>query len=256
MAGLMSLVTRLGSTQLQNIVANLESESAVSDGRTAIDYKLFDRRIINNNFGQISQGAAGETIISGVNYGTMMLPSILTFFDKTASGKTLQPLNVFQENVDRINNLIVDGKADEPYRFDRLAVDVEVYDCDVEYGVHTSGSETNDEYKFFGKGGQSELAIATYKKIMQSGSLSVKVNGKDLNYAEPLGFAGSSCAIDGSENNVFNKKTPKFIDPAIFLPETTSFSAKIEFIEPVMIPQQCVVAITVSLLGYKFLKNS
>ena len=43
MSNLFDLTRKLGSTQLQNIVENLAMESAVDEGRTVIDYKLYDR---------------------------------------------------------------------------------------------------------------------------------------------------------------------------------------------------------------------
>lgn len=240
MEDLKSLVYKFGSTQLKNIVENLENESAVSDGRTVIDFKLYDRIIVNNG---VSSVAAG---VITAKTGEFTMPSLVNFFNKTAEGRTLQGLMV-EKNTTRINNLVLDGKADEPYRFDRLAVDVEVMDCTAADGG-AAGLKV--------AGGQSDVAIQVYKQILNSGKLIINVNGRDLNYAEPMGFAGSSVAYQGENiNGIYNKKTPKFIDPAIFLPESTSFNAKIELVEPVVIPAYVSVAITVSLIGYKFLKN-
>ena len=240
MEDLKSLVYKFGSQQLKNIVANLENESAVTEGRTVIDFKLYDRILINYGITSISTGV----ITAKTDDFTM--PSLVQFFNKTAEGRTLQGLQI-ENNTARINNLVLDGKADEPYRFDRLAVDVEVFD-----NTAKSGGAAGLEYA----GGVSEESASVYRRIVNSGKLIINVNGRDLNYAEPLGFGGSSVAIDGTDvKNVYNKKTPKYIDPAIFLPETTSFNAKIEMIEPVVIPGYMSVAITVSLIGYKFLKN-
>ena len=239
MGDLFSLVQKLGSTQLQNIVENLAQESAVEPGRTVIDYKIYDRLVLNNGVASISSG------VITAKTGTVELPSIINFFNKTANGRTLQGLMV-EQNTERINNLVLDGKADEPYRFDRLAVDLEVMDCT---GQETAGLKV--------AGGQSDEAIQVYKQILNSGKLILNVNGRDLNYAEPMGFAGSSIAYQGeSVKGIYNKKTPKFIDPAIFLPESTSFNAKIGMTEPVIIPAYMSVAITVSMIGYKFLKNA
>ena len=241
MGGLFSLVQRLGSTQLQNIVENLAQESAVDEGRTVIDFKLFDRQLINYGISSISSG------VITAKTGTFVMPQLTQFFNKTAEGRTLQGLQI-ENNTVRINNLVLDGKADEPYRFDRLAVDIEVFD-----NTAKSGGAAGLEYA----GGVSEESASVYRRIMNSGKLILNVNGRDLNYAEPLGFGGSSIALDGTEvKNVYNKKTPKYIDPAIFLPETTSFNAKIEMVEPVEIPAYMSVAITVCLIGYKFLKNA
>lgn len=239
--GLFSLVQKLGSTQLQNIVENLGQESAVEDGRTVIDFKIYDRILINNGVASVSSG------VITAKTGTFTFPSIINFFNKTADGRTLQGLQV-ENNTERINNLVLDGKADEPYRFDRLAIDLEVMDCTAADGG-AAGTKV--------AGGQSDVAIQAYKQILNSGKLILNVNGRDLNYAEPMGFAGSSVAYQGENvNGIYNKKTPKFIDPAIFLPETTSFNAKIELVEPVIIPAFLSVAITVSMIGYKFLKNA
>ena len=241
MGDLFSLVQKLGSTQLQNIVENLASESAVEPGRTVIDYKIYDRLVLNNGVASISSG------VITAKTGTIELPSIINFFNKTANGRTLQGLMV-EKNTDRINNLVLDGKADEPYRFDRLAIDLEVMDCTAADGG-AAGLKV--------AGGQSDEAIQVYKQILNSGKLILNVNGRDLNYAEPMGFAGSSIAYQGENvNGIYNKKTPKFIDPAIFLPESTSFNAKIEMTEPVIIPAYMSIAITVSMIGYKFLKNA
>ena len=244
--GLFTLVQKLGSTQLQNIVENLAQESAVDEGRTVIDFKLFDRILINDGFVSENQG------VITAKTGDFTLPSLIQFFNKTAEGRTLQGLQL-TGNTPRINNLVLDGKADEPYRFDRLAVDIEVFDCqgatDPDSGDPVAGLAN--------VGGASEQAMQVAKQIMYSGKLILNVNGRDLNYAEPLGFGGSSVAVDGTRIvNAYNKKTPKYIDPAIFLPETTSFNAKIELVEPVTIPANVSVAITVCLLGYKFLKNA
>ena len=240
MEDLKNLVYKFGSTQLKNIVDNLQDESAVSAGRTVIDFKLYDRLLINNGVSSVSSG------VITAKTGDFTMPSLINFFNKTAEGRTLQGLMV-EKNTPRINNLVLDGKADEPYRFDRLAVDVEVMDCTPADGG-AAGTKV--------AGGQSDLAIQVYKQILNSGKLIINVNGRDLNYAEPLGFAGSSVAYEGENvNGVYNKKTPKFIDPAIFLPESTSFNAKIEMVENVVIPAYVSVAITVSLIGYKFLKN-
>ena len=240
-ANLFSLVEKLGSTQLQNIVENLGKESAVDEGRTVIDYKLYDRILINDGVASVSSG------VITAKTGDFTFPSIVSFFNKTANGKTLQGLMV-EKNTERINNLVLDGKADEPYRFDRLAIDIEVMDC-----TPADGGAVGLKVA----GGQSDLAIQIFKQISNSGKLILNVNNRDLNYAEPLGFAGSSVAYQGEDvKGVYNKKTPKFIDPAIFLPETTNFKATLEFIEPVIIPAYVSVAITVSMLGYKFLKNA
>lgn len=239
--GLFTLVNKLGSTQLQNIVANLGLESAVEEGRTVIDYKLYDRQVINYGITSISSG------VITAKTGTFNMPSLTQFFNKTAEGRTLQGLQI-ENNTSRINNLVLDGKADEPYRFDRLAVDVEVFDCTAADGGAAGLKNA---------GGASAEAAQVLAQILKSGKLILNVNGRDLNYAEPLGFGGSSIAVDGSNVvNMYNKKTPKYIDPAIFLPETTSFNAKIEMIEPVTIPAYMSVAITVCMIGYKFLKNS
>ena len=241
MGDLFSLVQKLGSTQLQNIVENLAQESAVEAGRTVIDYKIYDRLVLNNGVASISSG------VITAKTGTIELPSIINFFNKTANGRTLQGLMV-EKNTDRINNLVLDGKADEPYRFDRLSIDLEVMDC-----TGADGGATGLKVA----GGQSDEAIQVYKQILNSGKLILNVNGRDLNYAEPMGFAGSSIAYQGENvDGIYNKKTPKFIDPAIFLPESTSFNAKIEMTEPVIIPAYMSVAITVSMIGYKFLKNA
>lgn len=244
MEDLKSLVYKFGSQQLKNIVANLDNESAVTEGRTVIDYKLYDRILINDGF--VSENQSVITAKTGV----FTMPQLTQFFNKTAEGRTLQGLQLMN-NTPRINNLVLDGKADEPFRFDRLAVDIEVFDCEGAVdgqGVPVAGlAHVN---------GASEEAMQIAKQIMYSGKLIVNVNGRDLNYAEPLGFAGASVAVDGTRvTSIYNKKTPKFIDPAIFLPESTSFNAKIEIIEPVVIPAKISVAITVSLIGYKFLKN-
>ena len=241
MGNLFELTKKLGSTQLQNIVENLAQESAVDEGRTVIDFKIYDRLLINYGITSVSSG------VITAKTGTFELPSIINFFNKTANGRTLQGLMI-DDNTARINNLVLDGKADEPYRFDRLAVDIEVMDC-------TAADGGAAGLKF--AGGQSDEAVQVYKQILNSGKLILNVNGRDLNYAEPLGFAGSSVAYEGeSVKGIYNKKTPKFIDPAIFLPETTSFNAKIEMTEPVIIPAYMSVAITVSMIGYKFLKNA
>lgn len=241
MGNLFELTKKLGSTQLQNIVENLAQESAVDEGRTVIDFKIYDRLLINYGVTSVSSG------VITAKTGSVELPSIINFFNKTANGRTLQGLMV-ENNTERINNLVLDGKADEPYRFDRLAVDIEVMDCTAADGG-AAGLKV--------AGGQSDEAVQVYKQILNSGKLILNVNGRDLNYAEPLGFAGSSVAYEGeSVKGIYNKKTPKFIDPAIFLPETTSFNAKIEMTEPVIIPAYISVAITVSMIGYKFLKNA
>ena len=241
MGNLFELTKKLGSTQLQNIVENLAQESAVDEGRTVIDFKIYDRLLINYGITSVSSG------VITAKTGSVELPSIINFFNKTANGRTLQGLMV-ENNTERINNLVLDGKADEPYRFDRLAVDIEVMDCTAADGG-AAGLKV--------AGGQSDEAVQVYKQILNSGKLILNVNGRDLNYAEPLGFAGSSVAYEGeSVKGIYNKKTPKFIDPAIFLPETTSFNAKIEMTEPVIIPAYISVAITVSMIGYKFLKNA
>lgn len=241
MGNLFELTKKLGSTQLQNIVENLAQESAVDEGRTVIDFKIYDRLLINYGITSVSSG------VITAKTGSVELPSIINFFNKTANGRTLQGLMV-EDNTERINNLVLDGKADEPYRFDRLAVDIEVMDCTAADGG-AAGLKV--------AGGQSDEAVQVYKQILNSGKLILNVNGRDLNYAEPLGFAGSSVAYEGeSVKGIYNKKTPKFIDPAIFLPETTSFNAKIEMTEPVIIPAYISVAITVSMIGYKFLKNA
>ena len=244
MSFVQDLVYKFGSQQLKNIVDNLADESAVSEGRTVIDYKLFDRILINDGF--VSESSGVITAKSGF----FPMPQLLPFFNKTANG-TLQALQL-TGNADRVNNLVQDSKADEPYRFDRLAVDVEVFDCtgatDPDSGDPVAGLAS--------VGGASEQAMQVAKQILLSGRLVVNVNGRDLNYAEPLGFAGSSVAVDGTRiTSIYNKKTPKFIDPAIYLPETTTFDAKIEMVNPVIIPANISVAITVSLIGYKFLKN-
>lgn len=237
------LVEKLGSQQLRNIVDNLRDESAVTEGRTVIDFKLFDRIVLNEGVSSISSG------IITPKGGDFQMPQLTTFFNKTANG-TLQALQL-TDNVLRVNNLMQDSKADEPYRFDRLAVDVEVMDC--ENAVDDQGDPVAGLQN---PNGASDLAMQVAKQIMLSGKLIVNVNGRDLNYAEPLGFAGSSVAVDGTRfTSIYNKKTPKFIDPAIYLPETTSFNAKIEMVNPVIIPAKMSVAITVSLIGYKFLKN-
>lgn len=238
---LFSLVRSLGSTQLNNIVENLAKESAVDEGRTVIDYKLFDRQLINYGITSISSG------VITAKTGTFVMPQLITCFNRQADGKTLQGLQL-ENNIARISNLSQDGKADEPYRFDRLAIDVEVMDC-----TPKSGGSAGLEYA----GGVSEESAMVYRQIMNSGKLTLNVNNRDLNFAEPIGFAGSSIAIDSTDvKNIYNKKTPKLIDPAIFLPETTSFNAKIEMVQPVEIPAYMSVAITVSLIGYKFLKNA
>lgn len=244
MSFVQDLVYKFGSQQLKNIVDNLADESAVSEGRTVIDYKLFDRILINDGFVSESSG------IITAKTGFFQLPQLLPFFNKTANG-TLQALQL-TGNAERVNNLVQDSKADEPYRFDRLAVDVEVFDCtgatDPDSGDPVAGLAS--------VGGASEQAMQVAKQILLSGRLVVNVNGRDLNYAEPLGFGGSSVAVDGTRiTSIYNKKTPKFIDPAIYLPETTTFNAKIEMVNPVVIPANISVAITVSLIGYKFLKN-
>ena len=245
MEDLKSLVYKFGSQQLKNIVMNLENESAVTEGRTVIDYKLYDRILINDGF--VSESSGVITAKTGI----ITMPQLTQFFNKTAEGRTLQPLQL-TGNTPRINNLVLDGKADEPFRFDRLAVDIEVFDC-----TGATDPDSGDPVAGLANvGGASEEAMMVAKQILMSGKLIVNVNGRDLNYAEPLGFAGSSVAVDGTRIiNIYNKKTPKFIDPAIFLPETTSYNAKIEMVEPVVIPAYISVAITVSLLGYKFLKN-
>ena len=244
MSFVQDLVYKFGSQQLKNIVDNLADESAVSEGRTVIDYKLFDRILINDGF--VSEAAGVITAKSGF----FPMPQLLPFFNKTANG-TLQALQL-TGNADRVNNLVQDSKADEPYRFDRLAVDVEVFDC-----TGATDPDSGDPVAGLANvGGASEQAMQVAKQILLSGRLVVNVNGRDLNYAEPLGFAGSSVAVDGTRiTSIYNKKTPKFIDPAIYLPETTTFNAKIEMVNPVIIPANISVAITVSLIGYKFLKN-
>lgn len=243
MSFVQDLVYKFGSQQLKNIVDNLADESAVSEGRTVIDYKLFDRIFINDGVSSISSG------VITAKSGDFKLPQLTPFFNKTANG-TLQALQL-TGNVERVNNLVQDSKADEPYRFDRLAVDVEVMDC--------TGATDDQGQAVAGlavPNGASELAMQVAKQIMMSGKLVVNVNGRDLNYAEPLGFGGSSVAVDGTRfTSIYNKKTPKFIDPAIYLPETTTFNAKIEMVNEVIIPACISVAITVSLIGYKFLKN-
>ena len=246
MEDLRNLVYKFGSTQLKNIVDNLQDESAVSAGRTVIDYKLYDRIVINNGLDRIDDSNNGFKVYGKGGFFT--LPQLVQFFNKTAEGRTLQALQL-TGNTPRINNLVLDGKADEPFRFDRLAVDVEVYEVQGKYNEQDQIQDGQGDF-------YTEKAMSVAKQILESGKLIVNVNGRDLNYAEPLGFAGSSVALDGSRiTNIYNKKTPKFIDPAIFLPESTSFNAKIEMIEPVSIPANVSVAITVSLLGYKFLKN-
>ena len=243
MSFVQDLVAKFGSQQLRNIVDNLRDESAVSEGRTVIDFKLFDRILINDGFVSESSG------VITAKTGFIQMPQLLPFFNKTANG-TLQALQL-QGNADRVNNLVQDSKADEPYRFDRLAVDIEVFDC--EGAVDDQGQAVAG---LKAVGGASEQAMQVAKQLMLSGRLVVNVNGRDLNYAEPLGFGGSSVAVDGTRiTSVYNKKTPKFIDPAIYLPETTTFNAKIEMVNPVVIPANISVAITVSLIGYKFLKN-
>lgn len=244
MSFVQDLVYKFGSQQLKNIVDNLADESAVSEGRTVIDYKLFDRILINDGVSSIASG------IITPKSGDFKMPQLTPFFNKTANG-TLQALQL-TGNVARVNNLVQDSKADEPYRFDRLAVDVEVMDCtgavDPDSGDPVAGLANPN--------GASELAMQVAKQILMSGKLVVNVNGRDLNYAEPLGFGGSSVAVDGTRfTSIYNKKTPKFIDPAIYLPETTTFNAKIEMVNDVVIPACVSVAITVSLIGYKFLKN-
>ena len=243
MSFVQDLVYKFGSQQLKNIVDNLADESAVSEGRTVIDYKLFDRILINDGFVSENQG------VITAKTGVFQMPQLLPFFNKTANG-TLQALQLMG-NADRVNNLVQDSKADEPYRFDRLAVDVEVFDCE---GAVDGQGQAIAGLKAIG--GASEDAMQVAKQILLSGRLVVNVNGRDLNYAEPLGFGGSSVAVDGTRiTSIYNKKTPKFIDPAIYLPETTTFNAKIEMVNPVVIPANVSVAITVSLIGYKFLKN-
>lgn len=240
MENVMEFVQELGSETLKNIVSNLKDESAVSAGRTVVDWKLFDRIVINDGVASID-GSGNIT----AKTGTFQLPQLINFFNKTADG-TLQGLMV-SGNVARINNLVQDSKADEPYRFGRLAIDVEVMDCT---------PDGTDATKLAVAGGKSAVAIEVYKQILNGGKLIVNVNGRDLNYAEPIGFAGSSVAMQGENTNgVYNKKTPKLIDPAIYLPEGTTFNAKIAMVNPVVIPANVSVAITVSLLGYKFLKN-
>lgn len=243
MENLFSLTRKLGSTQLQNIVENLAQESAVDEGRTVIDYKLFDRILINNGLESEASGIYTE------KQGDFTMPQLTKFFNKTADGKTLQALTVGFNNALRINNLVLDGKADEPYRFDRLAVDIEV--------IEVNGN-MDDDLRIAGyQNPYTDRAFEVARQIAQSGKLVLNVNGRDLNYAEPLAYAGSSIAIDSTQvKNLYNKKTPKYIDPAIFLPETTSFFANIELVEPVIIPANMTVAITVSLIGYKFLKNA
>jgi hypothetical protein len=246
MEDLKSLVYKFGSQQLKNIVENLDNESAVTEGRTVIDYKLYDRIVINDGLDRIDDSNNGFKVYGKI--GQFLMPQLTQFFNKTADGRTLQALQL-TNNTPRINNLVLDGKADEPFRFDRLAVDIEVYQVRGRYNEQGEIQDGQDDP-------YSEQAMAVAKQILMSGKLIVNVNGRDLNYAEPLGFAGSSVALDGTRiTNIYNKKTPKFIDPAIFLPESTSFNAKIEMIEPVYIPADVSVAITVSLLGYKFLKN-
>lgn len=239
-----SLVSKYGSAQLQNIIYNLGQESAVTEGRTVIDYKLFDYQVYN-------EGAVMENGVITANSGTVKLTATKDYFDKTSDTKVLSAWRLQNDvNPKRINNLTLDGKADEPYRFDRVAVDVLVFDCSTKTAEDNS-IVLNDA------SGMSAEAVAVYKQICESGHLSLKMNGKELNYADPLGFAGSSIALQAENiNSIYNKKTPKLIDPAIFLPETTSFGARIEFVNPVVIPAYMTVAITVSLLGYKFLKNS
>ena len=239
-----SLVSKYGSAQLQNIIYNLGQESAVTEGRTVIDYKLFDYQVYN-------EGAVISNSVITPNSGTVKLTATKDYFDKTSDTKVLSAWRIQNDvNPKRINNLTLDGKADEPYRFDRVAVDVLVFDCSVKTAEDNSIVLANAS-------GISDEAVAVYKQINESGHLSLKMNGKELNYADPLGFAGSSVALQSENiNSIYNKKTPKLIDPAIFLPETTSFGARIEFVNPVVIPAYITVAITVSLLGYKFLKNS
>lgn len=252
MANLIELAKlKLGSTQLMNIVENLAQESAVDEGRTVIDYKLYDRIVINEGLDNIDTSNNGFKV--NEKQGVFQMPQLVNFFNKTADGKTLQAL-MLDGNTKRINNLQQDGKADEPFRFDRLAVDIEVFEVKGKWHTPEGQDPVHDDgYEF----PYTEQAIAVAKQIMYSGRLVVNVNGRDLNFAEPLGFAGSSVAVDTTQVvNAYNKKTPKLIDPAIFLPETTSFNAKIEMIEPVVIPANVSVAITVSLLGYKFLKNA
>lgn len=249
MEDLRNLVYKFGSTQLKNIVDNLQDESAVSAGRTVIDYKLYDRILINDGLDNIDRTGGGYKVNG--KQGIFVLPQLTQFFNKTAEGRTLQALQI-EGNTPRINNLVLDGKADEPFRFDRLAVDVEVFEVNGRWHDEEDEHIHDDGYQF----PYTDTAIQVAKQILMSGKLIVNVNGRDLNYAEPLGFGGSSVAIDTTQSaNVYNKKTPKFIDPAIFLPESTSFNAKIEMIEPVVIPANVSVAITVSLIGYKFLKN-
>ena len=241
MGNLFELTKRLGSTQLQNIVENLGMESAVDEGRTVIDFKLYDRILVNYGITSIS-----SNVITAKS-GNFTMPSLIQFFNKTADGRNLQALQM-ENNADRINNLVLDGKADEPYRFDRLAVDVEVIDNTPADGGATGWKNSR---------GISDDSVLVKEEILKSGKLILNVNGRDLNYAEPLGFAGSSVAYQTeTTKGGYNKKTPKLIDPAIFLPETTSFNAKIEMIEPVVIPAYMSVAITVCLIGYKFLKNA
>lgn len=251
MEDLKSLVYKFGSQQLKNIVENLDNESAVTEGRTVIDYKLYDRIVINEGLDNIDTSGGGFKVNG--KQGQFLMPQLTQFFNKTADGRTLQALQL-TNNTPRINNLVLDGKADEPFRFDRLAVDIEVFEVSGRFHDEEGQDEpVHDDGLAFP---YTENAMMVAKQILESGKLIVNVNGRDLNYAEPLGFAGSSVALDGSRiTNIYNKKTPKFIDPAIFLPESTSFNAKIEMIEPVYIPANISVAITVSLIGYKFLKN-
>lgn len=249
MEDLKSLVYKFGSQQLKNIVANLDNESAVTEGRTVIDYKLYDRILINDGLDSIDRTGGGYKVNG--KQGNYQFPQLTQFFNKTAEGRTLQALQI-ENNTPRINNLILDGKADEPFRFDRLAVDVEVFEVNGRFHDNDGTLVQDNGYAF----PYTENAMQVAKQIMESGKLIVNVNGRDLNYAEPLGFGGSSVALDGSGIvNIYNKKTPKFIDPAIFLPETTSYNAKIEMVEPLILPSNVSVAITVSLIGYKFLKN-
>ena len=186
MEDLRNLVYKFGSTQLKNIVDNLQDESSVSAGRTVIDYKLYDRIVINNGLDHIDDSNNGFKVYGKGGFFT--LPQLVQFFNKTAEGRTLQALQL-TGNTPRINNLVLDGKADEPFRFDRLAVDVEVYEVQGKYDDQDQIQDGQGDF-------YTEKAMSVAKQILESGKLIVNVNGRDLNYAEPLGFAGSSVAID------------------------------------------------------------
>lgn len=234
LASIGDIVSKLGSSQLQAIVANLADESAVTEGRTIVDYKLFDSKVLNVGGYDNSGTYTSKT-------GNITLKGAFDFFNKKWDKDIL---NVNYLNPTNATNVVQGGITEEPYRWDRLAIDLFVFDCTASTGTLTTAN------------GQSLAAARVFNEILSSGRLTVKCNNKDLNYVSPLAFGGASQVIVNTNlAGVYNRKTPKYIDPAIFMPENTTFGAKVEFDE-LIIPACMTVVMTVSLIGYKFFKNS